>query len=203
MARPREFDERTVLLNAMQVFLRKGFEATSLTELLQATGLSKSSLYDTFGPKRELFMAAFEMYRQERARVLRGILRSEATAYLSIRSFFYAVLEHAQSEERPFGCMSCNEAVELAPHDPEVRRLIERDFSGMEDAFAEVIKRGKSDGSISSANGVRQLARFLVVSHQGLQVMVRSRTDGDRIEDALNLILQALQSTPAFKYGNF
>ncbi|NIF40829.1 TetR/AcrR family transcriptional regulator [Burkholderia sp. Tr-862] len=193
MARTREFDEREVLLQAMQVFWSQGYEATSLTDLLKATGLSKSSLYDTFGSKRELFLAAFEVYRLERMRMLDGYLTSAPTAFASIRAFFEMVVEHARRDERPFGCMSCNEAVEFGPHDEEVQQLVERDFRGIEDALADAIERGKADGSIPRAKNSRKLARFLTVTHQGLQIMARSKAEVGRLDDALEVMLEALQ----------
>ncbi|MFP3501638.1 TetR/AcrR family transcriptional regulator [Burkholderia sp. SIMBA_062] len=193
MARPREFDERDALLQAMRVFWSQGYEATSLADLLKATGLSKSSLYDTFGSKRELFLAAFEVYRLERMRMLDGYLTSESTAFASIQAFFEMVVEHARRDERPFGCMSCNEAVEFGPHDEEVQQLVERDFRGIEDALAGAIERGKVDGSIPRTKDARKLARFLTVTHQGLQIMARSKADVGRLDDALAVMLEALQ----------
>lgn len=193
MARPREFDERDALLQAMRLFWGQGYEATSLADLLKATGLSKSSLYDTFGSKRELFLAAFEVYRLERMRMLDGYLKSESTAFASIRAFFEMVVEHARLDERPFGCMSCNEAVEFGPHDAEVQQLVERDFLGIEDALTDAIERGKADGSIPRSKNARKLARFLTVTHQGLQIMARSKADVGRLDDALAVMLEALQ----------
>lgn len=193
MARPREFDEREVLLQAMRVFWSQGYESTSLTDLLKATGLSKSSLYDTFGNKRELFLAAFEIYQQERMRMLNIYLTSEATAYASISAFFHMVLEHARAEEKPFGCMSCNEAVEFGPHDLQVQQLIERDFLGIENALIDAIERGKVDGSIPETKDTKKIARFLMINHQGLQLMARANTEIERLEDALSVMLEALQ----------
>ncbi|MCB1620428.1 MAG: TetR/AcrR family transcriptional regulator [Thiothrix sp.] len=193
MARPRKFNEDEALLQATRLFWNKGYEATSMTDLLCATGLSKSSLYDTFGSKRDLFLAAFEAYRVERIRVLRSYLQSRPTAYDSIAAFFQMVLEHAQAEERPFGCMSCNEAAEMAPHDEEVQKLIERDFDGMENAFADAITRGHTDGSIPAHHNARQYARFLNATHHGLQIMARTRTQVNRMDDVLAVMLRTLK----------
>lgn len=193
MARPREFDERTALLQAMHTFWSHGYERTTIADLLKATKLSKSSLYDTFGSKRELFLAAFDEYRKERMRNLQKYLNQHPAAYSSIQAFFEMVVEHAQKDEQPFGCMSCNEAVELGPHDEEVQRLVEQDFSGMEDLFAEAIERGKQDGSISPSKEARKLARFLCTNHQGLQIMARSKADPRRLDDALSVMMSTLK----------
>jgi len=191
MARPREFDEHSALQRAMQVFWRKGFEATSLADLLKATGLSKSSLYQTFTDKRSLFLAALETYRQDRMRHLRAKLNDGRPARQSIETFFAEILGHATEKERPYGCMSCNEAVELSPDDEEVRKLVAADFQAVEDLFADAIQRGQKDGSIRNHDSSRALARFLTVNLQGLQVMARARVDGSRLRDNVNVMLSA------------
>lgn len=195
MARLKEFDEQDALRAAMKLFWSKGYEGTTLTELLHATGLSKSSLYATFGNKRALFLKALSLYQQERMRALTNYLSAEETAFAALRCFFDMVLHHAGLEERPFGCMSCNEAVELGPHDAEVQALVERDFLAMEDAFATAIDRGKKDKSITTQQETRSLARFLVITHQGVQLMARSKAHPDQLKDALAVMLGTLQET--------
>ncbi len=74
MGRPQEFDTAEALRSAMHVFWSKGYEGASLADILQATGLSKSSLYATFGDKRALFLAAFDAYRKERLEYLNHML---------------------------------------------------------------------------------------------------------------------------------
>jgi len=193
MARPREFDEHTVLLKAMHAFWDKGYEATSMAELLKATGLSKSSLYDTFGSKRELFMAAFNAYRVERHKLLESHLMSGRRGYDSIESFLQRVLEHARRPERTFGCMSCNEAVELGPHDAEIQRLVELDFQGTEEAFGKAIERGKQDGSVTTHLDSRQLAHLFTVTLQGIQVVARAQVDAARLENSVTGLLRMLK----------
>ena len=197
MARPREFDERSALQRAMQVFWRKGFEATSLADLLKATGLSKSSLYQTFTDKRSLFLDALETYRQNRMRHLRDKLNDGRPARQSIEAFFVEILGHATEKERPYGCMSCNEAVELSPDDEEVRRLVAADFQAVEDLFADAVQRGQDDGSIRNHDSSRALARFLTVNLQGLQVMARARVDASRLSDNVKVMLSAFDQPGA------
>jgi TetR/AcrR family transcriptional regulator, transcriptional repressor for nem operon len=192
MARPREFDEHTALQRAMQVFWRKGFEATSLTDLLKATGLSKSSLYQTFTDKRSLFLAALETYRQHRMQRLRGKLNDGRSARESIETFFTDIVGHTTDKERPYGCMSCNEAVEMSPDDEEVRRLVAADFQAVEDLFADAVRRGQKDGSIRNQGSSRALARFLTVNLQGLHVMARAQVDASRLRDNVKVMLSTL-----------
>jgi TetR/AcrR family transcriptional repressor of nem operon len=138
MARPQEFNTAEALHKAMAVFWKKGYEATSLVDLLAATGLSKSSLYATFGDKRGLFLAAFDAYRAERARELHEILEGKPARQV-IETFFRKIIADAYAPEFAHGCMSTNQAVELAPHDTEIRGRVEADFLLIEDAFARTI----------------------------------------------------------------
>jgi len=197
MARPREFDERSALQRAMRVFWRKGFAATSLADLLKATGLSKSSLYQTFTDKRSLFLDALETYRQARLRHLRDKLNDGRPARQSLEAFFAEMLGHATEKERSYGCMSCNEAVELSPDDEEVRKLVAADFQAVEDLFADAIRRGQDDGSIRNHDSSRALARFLTVNLQGLQVMARARVDASRLSDNVKVMLSAFDQPGA------
>jgi TetR/AcrR family transcriptional repressor of nem operon len=191
VARPQEFDAAEALHRALGVFWKKGYEASSLADLLAATGLSKSSLYATFGGKRELFLAAYDAYREERKLEMGEILEG-GPARQDIEAFFRKIIADAPAPEFSHGCMSTNQAVELAPHDPEIRGRVEADFQLIEDALARTIERGQADGSVKSTRSARKLARLLVVAFPGFQVMVRAGADRSRLEDALGLLLANL-----------
>jgi TetR/AcrR family transcriptional repressor of nem operon len=192
MARPQEFDKTEALHNAMHVFWSKGYEAASLTDILQATGLSKSSLYATFGDKRELFLAAFDAYRKGRMLYLQQTLNNGQPTRRSIETFFRQGVAHSQDKNRVYGCMTANEAVELAPHDRDIQRLVTEDFQDIEDAFAQAIARGQADGSISSRQEPRVLAHFLLVGLQGLQVMARAKSDRARLDQTVAVMMAVL-----------
>ncbi len=192
MARPQEFDTGRALKSAMHVFWSKGYEATSLADILTATGLSKSSLYATFGDKRALFLAAFDAYRKERMAHLERALNDGCPARQSIETFFREGVARAAAPEHRCGCMTANEAVELAPHDVDVRRLVAEDFQAVEDAFTRAVARGQADGSIASREAPRKLARFLVVGLQGLQVMSRAKSERARLDDTVTVMMAAL-----------
>lgn len=191
MARPQEFNSFEALHQAMDVFWRKGFEATSLTDLLEATGLSKSSLYATFGGKRDLFVTAFDAYREERAQEMRQILE-QSPAREAIERFFRKIVTDAGNGDSSRGCMSINQAVEMAPHDLEIRARVLQDFALIEEVLTRTIEQGQAEGSIQSATTARNLARLLVLAFPGLQVMVRASSDKARLDDTLNLLLSLL-----------
>lgn len=191
MARPQEFNTADALRQAMDTFWRNGYAATSLTDLLEATGLSKSSLYATFGGKHELFVKAFDAYRKERALSMRRILE-DGPARQAIERFFRDIATDVEDGAPSRGCMSINQAVEMAPRDDGIRTRVLHDFELMEEALTGTIERGQAEGSIPPGKRARDLARLLVLAFPGLQVQVRAGADRAQLDDTLNLLLSTL-----------
>lgn len=191
MARPQEFDTAEALHQAMKLFWRKGYEATSLSDLLDATGLSKSSLYGTFGSKRELFLDAFDAYREHRAREMHRMLRV-GSGRQAIEDFFLAIIADADASEFTNGCMGINEAVEMAPHDTDIRLRVIEDFRNIEAAMIQAIERGQADGSITNAEDASRLSKLFLVGFPGLQVMVRAGCGKATLDQTLGVLLSVL-----------
>lgn len=193
MARPQEFETSEALRSAMHVFWSKGYEAASLADILAATGLSKSSLYATFGGKRALFLAAFKEYQERRLFHLERILNDGQPFRRSIENFFRQVVERETSgDSQTSGCMTVNEAVELAPHDLNVQRMVTEDFRTIEELFAQAITQGQAEGSIAGRQTAHSLAHYLVVCLQGIQVMVRAKTERARLDETVGVMMAAL-----------
>jgi TetR/AcrR family transcriptional regulator, transcriptional repressor for nem operon len=188
MARPREFDETQALNQARELFWRDGFAATSLIDLLDAMAISKSSFYETFGSKHELFLRALADYQDERAGQMQRQLGGDRNAREAIEDLFRAsVIDGALK-----GCMTCNEAMELGPSDPSVAAQVGTALSGFAGLLEQTIVRGQQEGSIGSTQDAASLARVLSVSLSGLQVMIRARTDRARLDETVESILQLL-----------
>ncbi|WP_237715360.1 TetR/AcrR family transcriptional regulator [Pseudomonas putida] len=175
----------------MAVFWEQGYEGTSISDLLKATGLSKSSLYGTFGDKKELFVAAFNEYRHERGREMLYLL-AQQNARKGIERFFYSLFENIGASAINNGCMSVNQAVEMAPRDPEIREMVMADFRNIETALCEAIGRGKTDGSIVNARPANELAKLLLLAFPGLQVMARVGFPMQEIDKTLQVLLANL-----------
>lgn len=191
MARPQEFDTAEALYKAMDVFWRKGYEATSLADLLDATGLSKSSLYATFGGKREFFLAAFDAYRQGRAAEMHRIL-GHGPARQAIERFFRTLFADVATPGPLRGCMSINQAVEMAPQDASIRERVIGDLQYIQAALTQEVERGRADGSIAATRDPAELGRLLVLGFPGLQVMARAGFPPQELEHALALLLSHL-----------
>jgi TetR/AcrR family transcriptional repressor of nem operon len=192
MARTQEFDRNEVLQAAMTLFWSKGYEATSLADLLQATGLSKSSLYASFGDKRSFFLEAFELYRKQRLEYLDRILNAGPSALQALKNVLWQIALQAMQTDDTYGCMVANEAVELGPHDADIQQLVLADFQEVEERFYQTLLRAQVEGSVSVMKDARGLARFMIVTLQGIQVMARANSDRDRLIDSVKLMLSLL-----------
>jgi TetR/AcrR family transcriptional repressor of nem operon len=188
MARPREFDETRALGAARDLFWQHGYEATSLADLLDAMGIAKSSFYETFGSKHALFLRALADYQSERESTARARMAGAPSARAAIEALFRGIV----ASEEAKGCMTCNEAVELAPRDRAVEAEVGRGLGGLETLLAETVGRGQRDGSIARHHDASALARLLMVAFNGLQVMIRARMERARLDETVGIVLTLL-----------
>lgn len=192
MARPREFDTTEALRKAMQVFWSKGYEATSLTDLIEAMELSKSSFYDTYGSKHEVFLETIEHYKKTVTAQISGVASLDSPARKLIESLFDRAVSRMIDKDGQRGCYLNNCAVEVAPHDPKAAELVGGGLGLMEDALFTLVERGQSEGDISSDKDARALARFLNSSLNGLMVIGKANPDRESLADISRMALTAL-----------
>ncbi len=192
MARPREFETDDALERAMAVFWARGYEATSLVDLTDAMGISKSSLYETFGNKRDLFLAALDHYAQSRLAPLVAILEGDRPGREAIAAVFAVLVERALAGQTRHGCFLANCASEVAPHDADAARLVAGALGRMEDAFRHAVARAQAEGAIPPGRDSRALARFLVTVANGLQVMSKAGFGRAALEDVIGVAIAAL-----------
>jgi TetR/AcrR family transcriptional repressor of nem operon len=191
MARPREFDETTVLEAAMNCFWVKGYERTSVNDLTQRMGITGASLYNAFGDKRSLYRQAFIHYLAQTVRD--RVARLEKLEPVSaIRGFFDEIIERSVDDDLRRGCMLVNAALELAPYDPEFQKLVAEEMIFIEDFFRRSIIVGQEDGSITGTRSADELAKLLLSVLLGIRVLARTRPERDVLEGAANGALALL-----------
>ena len=194
MARPREFNEDHALDQALQVFWTKGYEATSLRDLIGAMGISKSSFYDTFGSKHELFLAALDRYNDTVASCgLEAVIQQASSPVTGIRNAFQATIEKMVQRGDTRGCFISNCAVDTACQDEAVASKVSQGLAHTEETFYRAIKRGQKLGEISSDKEPRALARYLTGALNGLLVLAKANPDRKALQDVARISLAALE----------
>jgi TetR/AcrR family transcriptional repressor of nem operon len=180
--RPREFDETVALDAAVACFWQRGYEATSVRDLADSMGISGPSLYNCFGNKHDLFVQALERYldRGLRARVAR--LESTLPPKQAIRRFVEEIIDRSISDRERRGCLLINSALEVAPHDPELGRVIADRLGEIEAFFHRSIKAAQADGSVPRERNVKDTARLLLGVLLGLRVLARAKPERALLE---------------------
>lgn len=192
MARPKEFEREEALQKAMYVFWEKGYDATTLPELLEKMSISRSSLYDTFGEKQALFRAALNLYLQQFAARRMGLLRKAKSAKQGITAYFQDHVEVALADTYPGGCFVTNTATMLKTTDDQVVESITQGTDQLEAAFYGLLQRGQESGEIARDKDIQALARLFVGMAYGINVVARVSPNRERLEDMMNAAIQTL-----------
>jgi TetR/AcrR family transcriptional repressor of nem operon len=193
MGRKREFDEEKALDAAMQVFWKKGYHATSLTDLTMNMKLQRPSIYSAFGDKEKLFEATLRNYTKLHISNIRSKLQPNKSVKDAIRSFFEGLVEEEYQGNQNKGCFCINTMVELAPHDEKFEILTREHQMYLSVIFQEMIQKGIQSGEFHRDLDAKALAQTFVVSLIGITVLMKSRPEQSFIDNAISNTLSLLK----------
>jgi len=192
MGRHKEFDRNAVLEQAMDVFWEKGYEATSVQDLVARMQINRGSLYDTFGDKHSLYLTALDHYRDQHvSQRLKALLKS-SEGVEAIRQFFNGLVATWVGDRGCQGCFMINSMVELAIRDDEAAGKAAAHMAAVEDAFYRTLLRAQKQGELQHHTDLRALARFLINSANGLCVVAKVSPDRAVLEDIVTVTLSVL-----------
>ncbi|MFP3991213.1 helix-turn-helix domain-containing protein [Streptomyces sp. E11-3] len=193
MARTKEFDPDAALQSALELFWRRGYEATSMADLVEHLGIGRASLYATFGNKRELYLKAMDRYTQTLDPILLDELSQPGPVLPAVRAVVRRFAAEASADEvRLNGCFVTNTAAELAPHDPAAARRVEIGWDHLETPLRAALVRAQAQGELSRVRDPLALARMLLVLLQGIRVVGKASGDPARVRDAAEQALLLL-----------
>ena len=192
MARPQMFDEQVVLDKAVQVFWRQGFEATSVDDLLEETGLARQSMYNTFGNKHAFYLAALKHYQDVLGARMLSTLKGAPNLKEAFRRLFEQVVGDAISETKGPGCMMVNAATELASRDVAVAALTLEAERDKERIFAELIRQAQVRGEVAGTKDPEMLAKFFYNTVLGLRVRATRKPNREELEPIVTATLSLL-----------
>ncbi len=193
MARPLEFVKEVALEKAMEVFWEKGFEAASLLDLIEAMGLSKSSFYQAFKSKHDLYTAALNHYVELMSANLSRSLEAAPSGLAFIENTFMEIAENAQLRESQRGCFLMNTATEFAQKNEEIAILTGSGLKKFESVFARAVKKAQADGEISLSKNAETLADYLVCNMSGIKSMVKAGIKPAVLKPIVNTIIVSLK----------
>lgn len=188
----KNFDIDETLTRAMQTFWAHGYEATSMQDLVTATGVNRASIYATYGDKRALFLAALRKYDGDVRRRMLSDLAEHKAPPEAIAAVFDKFIKQVDVPEGNWGCFLVNTALELAAHDAELAELVNVAQDEIEAFFLAMIRKGQQAGMFRHELDTNAMAHQTLASLLGMLVMIRSRPSQEFLTAVRDGVLKSL-----------
>lgn len=187
--RTKDFDEQEILKKAVKLFWDKGYNGTSMQDLIDGLGIGRSSIYHAFGDKHTLYVKSLELYQQEGTQRLLDAINAGPTIQDAIRKLIKMNISDRVSCGIPESCFKVNAGVEVAVDDEEILKLLREDDLIIENSLYEAIKKQQDNGKLSPAKDPRALARFVCGTIAGIRVYANTKKDEDFFDDIISTAL--------------
>lgn len=192
MPRVKLFDEQEVLTKSMELFWKKGYHATSMDELVKFVGISRASLYGTFGGKKELFTKALAHYRTTNNHFIQQFFRGQTNVKEGLKKLFYNLIEESATDQDRKGCFVVNTTTELIPGDDEMQRTLLDNKETFHRMFYSFLHQGMQEGQISTDKDIKAIADLLYTFFNGFRVITKISTDKQELKKSVDTMLSLL-----------
>lgn len=193
MARPREFDADEALDRTMRLFWARGYQATSVQDLMKAAGVRKQSLYGAFGNKRSLFLKCLDVYSQQTLSEIQRMLTETDSAFEGIERVMRFVTQSPESKKCPPGCLMANTALEVGLKDPDIATEVRRMFRATERILADAVRKAQSQGDAASNLDPAAVAQGLANTINGIRVLEKTGASRQQIRAVVDTALAAIR----------
>ncbi|MFE1923299.1 TetR/AcrR family transcriptional regulator [Streptomyces asoensis] len=194
--RPRGFDADEALDRAVEIFWRQGYEGASLTDLTEAMGINRTSMYAAFGNKEELFHRAVARYAEADMAYAREAL-TEPTAYEVVESFLRANADALTRADRPSGCLSVQGGLAEGGESGRIASFLADSRLAGEHALARRLARAVEEGDLPAGTDPDALARYVMVVSEGNAVHAAAGATRAALHATVDIALRALPRTHA------
>lgn len=193
MARPKSFDPDTVLAKAMEVFWEQGFEAASISDLTEAMGINRFSLYDTFGDKHTLYLRALDWYLERMVAPHVEKIR-EIDSLDGLEAYFSMLIDYQHSCEPSKCCMMHMAATSLATKDSAARDKVVQSRDLMQRAYRDVLQKIKAKGELRAGIDLNDAAWLIKVTQSGLVAFSSSPVPAEQAKNAFHMLIEQLRA---------
>jgi TetR/AcrR family transcriptional repressor of nem operon len=188
MVRPREFEEAEVVEKIMRVFWEKGYEGTSMKDLVIATGLFKGSLYGAFGDKQSMYLMALAHYDETHIQAGVANLRADKSLNDKISGLFDSIIESMKTGVFSGGCLLCNASIDMAAVDEKVKQLVQAQIKRLQLAISNAI-----EAENSQLPEIEKLSAFVLSSYFGARIFAKAGLSTHIITDCKDQCLDLLK----------
>jgi TetR/AcrR family transcriptional regulator, transcriptional repressor for nem operon len=192
MGRLKAFDEDEVLDRAVNCFWQHGYEATSVRDLADRMGIGGASLYNAYGDKRALFVAALARYadRSMRERIAR--LEKRGRPKEAIRAFLAEIIDRSLEDPDRKGCLLVNSALDVAPHDAAISRVVAGCFGELRAFFRRNLEAARAAHQVPRQTDPDELAGHLLGVVLGIRVLARTGANRTQLDAVARPALRLL-----------
>ena len=181
--RPRAYQPDVALGQALELFRKDGFAATSLDDLSAATGMNRPSLYGAFGDKRELYIKSYARYRADARAAMIDIFRDELPIRKRLHRIYAVALDiYLSGEAGPRGCFTVMTAASEAVADPDIRAMVLEGFVELDRAFASCFRLAKEKGELPASADPQVLAQLASATIHTIAIRARARVPRRELE---------------------
>jgi TetR/AcrR family transcriptional repressor of nem operon len=191
MPRKKDFDEDELLEKAVNLFWGKGYYATSAQDLVDALGINRSSLYNTYTDKRTLFIKSLRRYQDKQTGAVLTLLNNADDVYEVIKGIFERIIQESIESDLRKGCFMVNTAIELSRHDTGIKDLVNLNNASVVNALAKALKKGQQSSQIKG--DAEAIAQFIFNNINGLRVAARSGADENTLRGIAQITLRSLR----------
>lgn len=171
MSRKPNIDNQEILDRAMHVFWERGYKNTSVEDLIEKAGVNRFNLYEIFGGKHGLYLTALDHYSDQVVMPRMRDIKKNHNALTGICEYFEKLYHFLLESEGVKTCLMLNSQIELVPEDEKITSKVNNHFKKMEETFYAALSRAKRQDQVITDINIRDTARFLTGSAQGMCVM--------------------------------
>ncbi len=177
MPKVKLFNTDAALEKAKDIFWRKGYNATSMQDLVEGMAISRQSLYDTYGNKQALFEKCLSTYQQEAIQFNCDLLQSPKKTIPAIQDFFDYLVDSIVTDTDEKSCFLINTLMETIPDDIHAKQIVEKNINELEKTIQLILKKGKAANDYASAFSVMQLTHHIIAAMHGIKVIGKLKKD--------------------------
>lgn len=192
MPRQKEFEREEVLEKALEVFWCNGYNGTSFADLTEGMCINRQSIYDTYGDKHTLFLEVLNHYSEKNGECIRSHFAQDRPARQLFKEYFATAVQNISSDTKSKGCLINNAALEMIPHDADVKKIAQQNIDGLYKTFLQVIKKGIKTGELSPKLSAEAVAMHLVTTLQGMNTVGKAFSDKKRLQSIADAAMSVL-----------
>ena len=189
MPRTKAFDIDEVLNRALHTFWRNGYEGTSMQDLVDGMQINRASIYDTFGNKEALYLAALEHYQARNQAQVQQLIAQHASVRDVLDQLLEGMIQESLSDPEKKGCFVVNATTGLANRHAEVNRLVTENEARMASMFEALVQQGQNRGEINAEQDALSLSSYIFSSLHGIRVLAATNRDLTTLRRVKALIL--------------